>query len=130
VHAKKVQFWDGEADVAILCLKGIIRVYVAPDPLLLALELEKNNDFHVDASGSTKDRLPCFILEQKVIGNLVAKGLLHRDLIEANQAYHFNTARPHAVVADDEIAKALVVTTREDRGLPQCWASQSRPHGQ
>jgi hypothetical protein len=115
----KLKFWQGEADVALLVLEGKVSVYVAPDPLLLALELAMKDKIEFNPAASAA----CFELTFEKVDDLVKKQrLLLLDEIKSNEAYHFSAALPHAVIStDDNAAIAIAVIVRNDRRLPDLW---------
>jgi len=121
-----IEFTHGDADVAILVLQGSIDVYVVPDPLLLALELFARTPCEADVS----ENLPEFALHESAIARLRGSPLLKCDRIEANHAYHFNAALPHAVVAasTNPLPLVLAVTTRGDAKLPEKWVKPASSH--
>jgi hypothetical protein len=125
--SQKLKFWQGEADVVILARSGMLRVYVAPDPLRLAAELAAG--FEV---GLIQDpTLGCFELDEKQLQELInRRRLIVQDEVRshwadgrpAHEAFHFNAGLPHAVVAaSDEPTSAIVATIRNDSHLPHCW---------
>jgi len=120
----KLQFWHGEADVALLTLEGRVAVYVAPDPLVLALELAFIDKIEMISGASAA----CFELEWEMVNDLVGKRrLVLLDDVKVGEAFHFNAALPHAVVAaDDRETTAVVVTIRNDRRLPEYWVDKRR----
>lgn len=128
---ERLQFWEGDADVVLLPLSGRVTVHVIPDPLLLALELGAS-DFNREGNGDSSP----FSLKREAMDNLRIKQLLLTQVVEERNAYHFNTALPHAVEATDTFEagtdgskdRTLVVTTRNDRHLPDCWLGSSPRH--
>lgn len=121
----RIQFWEGGADAALVPLSGAVTVLVAPDPLILALELAARPDTQFDAKLLKQGMT--FGLSAAVVDEMVAKKLMIRDLVPARHAYHFNAALPHALLNIDEEnlpVDAIVVTTRDDRHLPQCWVDR------
>lgn len=125
-HSARLQFWQGEADIALLPVKGRLRVYVAPNPLLLALEIAEESssrEIQPIAFPDGRERRACFALSSATINRLVGRGLLHFDIIESDHAYHFNAMLPHAIISDDGVdtSTALAVTTSADRRLPRRW---------
>lgn len=112
----------GEADVALLVLRGSIDVYVVPDPLLLALELATDDSRAAELFDANRE----LVLHASAIERLCGTRLLMCDRVEANHAYHFNAALPHAVVAAQSTLPPVVlaVTTRADAELPGRWVGR------
>ncbi len=132
-----ISFREGEGDVVLLPLEGAVDVYVAPDPLLLALELVHDFMTHLDRpeeSGFNFGRGDHLCISQQTIERLKRRQLLWHDRVEARQAFHFNAALPHAVLsAAGNTARVVAVTTRGDATLPKQWlevddAEDAVPH--
>jgi len=120
-----VSFREGELDVVLLPLEGSVDVYVAPDPLLLALELVHDFMTHVDRPeswGFDLGRGDHIRISQPTIERLKRRQLLWHDVVNERQAFHFNAALPHAVLSTvGKSAKVVAVTTRGDAQLPKQW---------
>jgi transcriptional regulator with XRE-family HTH domain len=125
--SEKLKFWQGEADVAVLVRTGTLRVFVAPDPLRLAIDLAG-----ALGVGLSSDALhACFELEEAQLEELLFRRRLvvmddvHSHAVDgraSHEAYHFNAGLPHAVIpANDEPTSAIVATIRNDSHLPHCW---------
>jgi transcriptional regulator with XRE-family HTH domain len=123
-----VSFREGELDVVLLPLEGSVDVYVAPDPLLLTLELVHDSMTHMarpESWGFDLGPGDHIRISQQTIERLKRRQLLWHDVVDERQAFHFNAALPHAVLSTaGKSAKVVAVTTRGDAQLPKQWLEQ------